>query len=61
MKDVHSGICGSHIRPRALLGKIFRQGFYWLKAVAGVADLVRTCDNYQHRAKDQKQHSLFTQ
>jgi hypothetical protein len=28
IKEIHSGLCGSHISPRALLGKIFRQGFY---------------------------------
>jgi hypothetical protein len=28
IREIHSGLCGSHIGPRALLGKIFCHGFY---------------------------------
>jgi hypothetical protein len=28
MREIHARICGSHIGLRALLEKIFRQGFY---------------------------------
>jgi hypothetical protein len=28
MKEIHVGLCGSHIGSRPLLGKVFRQGFY---------------------------------
>jgi ribonuclease HI len=28
MKEIHAGLCGSHIGSRPLLGKVFRQGFY---------------------------------
>ena len=28
MKEIHAGLCGSHIGSRSLLGKVFRQGFY---------------------------------
>jgi hypothetical protein len=31
MKEIHAGLCGSHIGSRPLLGKVFRQGFYWSK------------------------------
>jgi hypothetical protein len=34
MKDIHAGLCGSHIGSRPLLGKVFRQGFYWPKAAS---------------------------
>jgi hypothetical protein len=27
MKEIHAGMCGSHIGSRPLLGKVFRQGF----------------------------------
>jgi ribonuclease HI len=27
MKEIHAGLCGSHIGSRPLLGKVFRQGF----------------------------------
>lgn len=29
MKEVHEGVCGSHIRSRALSRKILRAGYYW--------------------------------
>jgi ribonuclease HI len=34
MKEIHAGLCGSHIGSRPLLGKVFRQGFYWSKAAS---------------------------
>ena len=41
MKEIHAGLCGSHIRSRPLLGKVFRQGFYWPKAASDAAELVQ--------------------
>jgi hypothetical protein len=29
LMEIHEGSCGSHNRPRALVGKAFRQGFYY--------------------------------
>ena len=28
LAEIHGGICGSHIGSRALVGKVFRQGFF---------------------------------
>jgi hypothetical protein len=61
MKEIHAGLCGSHIGSRPLLGKVFRQGFYWPKAASDAADLVQKCENCQRCAKDQKQPSSLTQ
>jgi hypothetical protein len=61
MKEIHAGLCGSHIGSRPLLGKVFRQGFYWLKAASDAADLVQKCENCQKCARDQKQPSSLTQ
>jgi ribonuclease HI len=61
MKEIHVGLCGAHIRPRPLLGKVFRQGFYWPKAASDVADLVQKCENCQKCARDKKQPSSLTQ
>jgi hypothetical protein len=61
MKEIHLGICGAHIKSRPLLGKVFRQGFYWLKAASNAADLVQKCENFQKCARDQKQPSSLTQ
>jgi hypothetical protein len=61
MKEIHAGLCGSHIGSRSLLGKVFRQGFYWPKAALGAAELVQKCEGCQKCARDQKQPSSLTQ
>jgi ribonuclease HI len=45
MKEIHTGLCGAHIGSRPLLGKVFRQGFYWPKAASDAAYLVQKCEN----------------
>jgi hypothetical protein len=52
MKEIHAGMCGSHIGSRPLLGKVFRQGFYWPKAASDAAELVQKCENCQKCARD---------
>jgi hypothetical protein len=44
MKEIHAGLCGSHIGSRPLLGKVFRQVFYWTKAASDAADLIQKCE-----------------
>jgi hypothetical protein len=44
LREVHSGACGHHAAPRALVGNAFRQGFYWPTAVADATRIVRTCE-----------------
>jgi hypothetical protein len=61
MKEIHAGLCGSHIGSRPLLGKVFRQGFYWPKAASDATELVQKCENCQKCARDQKQLSSLTQ
>jgi ribonuclease HI len=61
MKEIHAGLCGSHIVSRPLLGKVFRQGLYWPKAASDAAELVQKCENCQKCARDQKQPSSLTQ
>jgi hypothetical protein len=61
IKEIHVGLCGSHIGSRPLMGKVFRQGFYWLKEALDAEDLVQKCENWQRCAKDQKQPSSLTQ
>jgi ribonuclease HI len=41
MKEIHARLCGSHIGSRPLLGKVFRQGFYWPKVASDAAELVQ--------------------
>jgi hypothetical protein len=61
IKEIHTGLCGSHVGSRPLLGKVFRQGFYWPKAASDAADLVQKCENCQKCGRDQKQPSSLTQ
>jgi hypothetical protein len=61
MKEIHAGLCGSHIGSRPLLGKVFRQGFYLPKAASDAAELVQKCEGCQKCARDQKQPLSLTQ
>jgi hypothetical protein len=48
--EVHAGIFGHHAAPRALVGKAFRQGFYWPTSIADAEHIVRTCEGCQYYA-----------
>jgi hypothetical protein len=43
-QDTHAGICGSHAGARSLVGKAYRQGFFWPTAVTDADSLVRRCE-----------------
>jgi hypothetical protein len=51
MKEIHAGLCGSHIGSRPLLGKVFRQGFYWPKVASDAAELVQKCEKLSKMLK----------
>jgi hypothetical protein len=51
LQEIHSGACGYHAAPRALVGNAFRQGFYWPTAVADAARIDRTREGCQFYAK----------
>jgi hypothetical protein len=51
LQEIHSGACGHHTTPRALVGNAFRQGFYCPTAVADATRIVRTCQGCQFYAK----------
>jgi hypothetical protein len=44
LQDIHSGICGSHAGARSLVGKAYKQGFYWPTTVSDANSLVRRCE-----------------
>nr|CAE76060.1 B1248C03.19 [Oryza sativa Japonica Group]CAE76067.1 B1340F09.5 [Oryza sativa Japonica Group] len=44
LADIHEGECGAHSASRTLVGKAFRQGFYWPTALNDAVDLVRRLD-----------------
>jgi ribonuclease HI len=51
LQEIHSGACGHHAAPRALVGDAFRQGFYWTTAVADATRIVRSCQGCQFYAR----------
>jgi hypothetical protein len=51
LREIHSGACGHHAAPRALVGNAFRQGSYWPTVVADATRIVRTCEGCQFYAK----------
>jgi transposase InsO family protein len=51
LQEIHSGACGHHAAPRALVGNAFRQGFYWPTAVAAATRIVRSCQGCQFYAR----------
>ena len=46
LAKIHKGMCGAHIGSRALVGKAFRQGFYWPIALQDAVELVTKCEAY---------------
>jgi hypothetical protein len=51
LQEIHSGACGHHAAPQALVGNAFQQGFYWPTAVADATRIVRSCQGCQFYAK----------
>nr|CAH67521.1 OSIGBa0131L05.2 [Oryza sativa] len=55
LTDVHEGECGAHSASCTLVGKAFRQGFYWPTALNDAVDLVRRCRACQFHARQTHQ------
>jgi hypothetical protein len=54
LSEVHAGVCGGHIRARALATKVLWQGFYWLVMIDDAAKLVSTCEACQRFSRKMK-------
>nr|AAS01973.1 retrotransposon protein, putative, Ty3-gypsy sub-class [Oryza sativa Japonica Group] len=52
--DIHEGICGSHAAGRTLVGKAFRQGFFWPTVLKDACDMVQRCEACQFHSKHTK-------
>jgi hypothetical protein len=46
-QDIHVGVCGSHVGAKSLVGKTYRQGFFWLTAVSDADSIVCRCEGCQ--------------
>nr|CAH66815.1 OSIGBa0093K19.2 [Oryza sativa] len=55
LADIHEGEYGAHSASRTLVGKAFRQGFYWPTALNDAVDLVRRCRACQFHARQTHQ------
>nr|CAH67683.1 H0510A06.8 [Oryza sativa] len=55
LADIHEGECEAHSASRTLVGKAFRQGFYWPTALNDAVDLVRWCRACQFHARQTHQ------
>ncbi|RDY02622.1 hypothetical protein CR513_13892, partial [Mucuna pruriens] len=51
IKEVHEGLCGSHIEGQALVSKIAKAGYYWSTLKGDYMDYVRRCDKCQRFAE----------
>jgi ribonuclease HI len=51
LQEIHSGACGHHATPWALVENAFRQGFYWPTTVADATRIVRSCRGCQFYAR----------
>jgi hypothetical protein len=50
LTDIHEGECGSHSSSRMMVGKAYRQGFYWPTALEDAAEMARHCRACQFHA-----------
>jgi hypothetical protein len=51
LAEIHSGECGCHEASTNLVGKAYRSGLYWPKAITDAKDLVKRCKGCQFFAK----------
>ncbi|GKU93201.1 hypothetical protein SLEP1_g6811 [Rubroshorea leprosula] len=47
LREVHEGVCGSHIGARTLAHKILRQGYYWPNMYKDATHFVQRCPKCQ--------------
>jgi hypothetical protein len=57
LQDIHAGICGTHMGARSLVGKVYRQGFFWHTAMSDTNSLVRRCEGCQFFARQRHMSS----
>jgi hypothetical protein len=62
LQEIHRGVCGSHVGAKSLVGKTYRQGFFWFTAISDVDSIVRRCEGCQFfpHQKNVPSHQLLT-
>jgi ribonuclease HI len=54
LREIHEGVCGSHMGGRMLAHKAVRAGYFWPDMNRDSAELVKHCDKCQRFARDEK-------
>ena len=57
LKEIHEGICGSHLAGTSVALKAIRSGYYWPRMKQDALRLVQSCDKCQRFARVQRQPS----
>ncbi|GKV48228.1 hypothetical protein SLEP1_g55054 [Rubroshorea leprosula] len=52
VREVHEGVCGTHIGGRTLARKLLRHGYYWPTMVEDAQSYVKKCPTCQFNADD---------
>ncbi|GKU90472.1 hypothetical protein SLEP1_g4462 [Rubroshorea leprosula] len=52
VREVHEGVCGTHIDGRTLARKLLRHGYYWPTMVENAQNYVKKCPTCQFNADD---------
>ncbi|GKU99600.1 hypothetical protein SLEP1_g12423 [Rubroshorea leprosula] len=52
VREVHEGVCGTHIGGKTLVRKLLRHGYYWPTMVEDVQNYVKKCPTCQFNADD---------
>ncbi|GKV01527.1 hypothetical protein SLEP1_g14076 [Rubroshorea leprosula] len=52
VREVHEGVCGTHIGGKTLARKLLRHGYYWPTMVEDAQDYVKKCPTCQFNADD---------
>ncbi|GLU03762.1 hypothetical protein SLE2022_209450 [Rubroshorea leprosula] len=47
LREIHEGVCGSHVGARTLAHKVLRQGYYWPNMYKDATYFVQTCPKCQ--------------
>jgi hypothetical protein len=59
--EIHSSVCVDHIGIRALIAKLFRQGFYWPSIIDDASKIVVTCEAYRKFSPNSRAPSQSSQ
>ncbi|GKV38871.1 hypothetical protein SLEP1_g46730 [Rubroshorea leprosula] len=52
VREIHEGVCGTHIGGKTLTRKLLKQGYYWLTMVEDAQNYVKKCPTCQFNVDD---------